>query len=180
MNKGALVNALDRDSATPLIYAANSGNLNLVKTLIKNGANVNANDRVACSPLHYACMRFQSHIAKELIMNGCTKNSNFPFPFGTPLKYLVYDKQYHVAKMLIESGCDLSNEKWIQDGTFTIGTKNDEEFLAWIRSYIKKPPKLMNLCRKEVRSNMGSYCLAEKIKTLNIPKQLKDYLIMKY
>ena len=100
MNKGALVNALDRDSATPLIYAANSGNLNLVKTLIKNGANVNANDRVACSPLHYACMRFQSHIAKELIMNGCTKNSNFPFPFGTPLKYLVYDKQYHVANNL--------------------------------------------------------------------------------
>ena len=178
---GATVDALDKDSITPLIFAVNAGNGNIVKLLIKHGANVNIADRSLCTPLHYACVRFHSNIARDIIANGCITNTNFSSMFGgTPLKFLVYDKQYQTAKCLVESGCNLANEKWILDGTFTIGSKLDEEFITWLRTYVKKPPKLINLCRMSIRSNLSKQFMSDKIKLLNIPNFLKDYLMMKF
>lgn len=179
---GAIVNALDRDLITPLIFAVNSGNANIVKLLIKNGAKVDIADRLRCTPLHYACAHFHSNIAREIIINGCISNSSFSNMFGgTPLKFLVFDKQYNIARFLVESGCNLSNEKWILDvNGFTIGTKQDEEFISWLRSYVKKPPKLINLCRKSIRLNLGGQFMTEKVKKLNVPLFLKDYLMMKF
>ncbi len=179
---GAIVNAFDRDSITPLIFAVNSGNGNIVKLLIKNGAKVDIADRLRCTPLHYACAHFHSNIARDIIINGCIANSSFSHMFGgTPFKFLVFDKQYHIARVLVESGCNLSHEKWILDEKeFTIGTKQDEDFINWLRSYVRKPPKLINLCRKYIRSNLGGQHMTEKIKKLNVPLFLKEYLMLKF
>lgn len=174
------MNASDRDSITPLILAANLGDLETVKILIKSGADMNITDRMNSSALHYACMRFHADIAKELIMNGCTCNTNTPFSFCSPFKYLILDKQYKIAVSLIETGCDLSSEKWVHDGTFAINNKIDEEFLNWIKIYVKKPPRLMSLCRQNIRKNLGSINLAQKIDLINLPKYLKDFLMLKF
>jgi hypothetical protein len=179
---GANVNARDRDKITPLIFAVNSNNPQIVKLLIKSGAHVNTIDRSLCTPLHYACVHFHPNIARDIIVNGCISNTNFSTMFaGTPLKFLVYDKQYYTAKCLIELGCDLSNElKWINDGPFTVGTKVDEEFIAWLRSYVKRPPKLISLCRRSIRGHLGDMLINDKVKRLNVPTFLKDYLMSKF
>lgn len=180
LNKGAIVNALDRDSISPLILAASSGNLDTVKILIKYGANVNQTDRMNSSALHYACMRVHAEIARELIENGCISNTNMPYSYSSPLKYLVVDKQYSVAKCLVESGCDLSSEKWIFDSKFIIDNKIDDEFARWLKVYVKRPPSLMNLCRQKIRISLGDSNLSVKIDSLNIPKFLKEYLKVKF
>lgn len=163
------------------MFAVNSNSANIVKLLIKHGARVNIADRSLCTPLHYACVRFHPNIARDIIVNGCISNSSFSTMFGgTPLKFLVYDRQYQTAKCLVESGCNLSSEKWILEGPFTIGSKQDEEFINWLRSYVKKPPKLISLCRKSIRLNLGGQFMTEKVKRLNVPLFLKDYLMMKF
>jgi hypothetical protein len=177
---GAQVNALDRDSVSPLILAANLGNLDIVRILIQHGADLNQTDRMRSSALHYACMRFHAHIAKELIMNGCNVNTSTPFSFSSPLKYLVKNKQYETAKCLIESGCDLHGEKWITDGTFDIQTQSDQEFIDWVRDYMKRPASLVSICRQKVRRSLGNQMLADRVKRLNIPVYLKNYLMMKF
>ena len=132
--------------------------------------------------MHYACIRFKPIIARELIIyGGIIKANGFVKAFGsTALKCLVYDKQYQTAKCYVESGCNLNNEKWILNEPFTIGTKLDEEFITWLREYVKKPPKLINLCRKNIRACLINQNLHEKIKQLNIPYFLKEYLMMKF
>ena len=165
---------------TPLILAANLGDLETVRLLLKSGADTNITDRMNSSALYYACMRNHSDIAKELVMHGCKYNSNTPFSFCSPLKFLIMDKQYFTAVCLIETGCDLTCEKWINDGSLALNKKIDEDFLVWIRAYVKKPPKLMSLCRQNIRHNLGGVFLAQKIEKLSLPRHLKDYLIMKF
>jgi ankyrin repeat protein len=185
-HKGAYVNALDRDSVSPLILASNLGDLEIVRMLIKHGANMNQTDRMNSSALHYASMRFHADIARELIQHGCICNTNTPFSFCSPLKYLLFDKQYATVKLLVESGCDLSSERWIMDTNVRsshISNKEkplDAEFLNWIRTYVKNPCKLMSLCRQKIRANLGNQYLEKKIHTLNIPVYMKQYLMMKF
>ena len=174
------MNALDRDSISPLMLAVHFGDLNVVKMLIRHGANVNQCDRMNTSILHHACMRLHTDIVKELISAGCTRNSYTPYSYCSSLKYLVTGECYMTAKCLIESGCDLSDEKWIFDDAFASKKKLDPEFIKWIRNYIKNPPKLINLCRKNIRASIGSQNLADKVKTLCIPKYLEEYLLMKF
>lgn len=184
------MNALDRDSVSPLILAANYGDLEIVKMLIKHGAHVNQTDRMNSSALHYACMRFHADIARELIQHGCIRNTNTPFSFCSPLKYLLFDRQYAIARILVESGSDLSTEKWLSDNQSMIGhhfpdNKQDTKlidlhFINWIRSYRQNPPKLMNLCRFKIRTHLGSIHLEKKINALNIPTYLKGYLMIKF
>jgi hypothetical protein len=172
---------IDRDSITPLILAANLGDLEITRTLIKNGAKLNHKDRMNSTALHYACLRSHWQVANELIIHGSTYNTNTPFSFSSPLKYLVLSKNYSIAKSLIESGCDLNfEEKWIFDDSFIEKHKIDADFMKWLRLYIKNPLKLMILCRKRVRQTFGSQYIDEKVNSLDsIPKILKLYLLMK-
>lgn len=87
--KGANVNALDRDSVSPLILAASSGELSIVQMLIRKGALLTQCDRMRSSALHYACMRLNVPIVRELIIHGCILNTNTPYINCSPLKYLV-------------------------------------------------------------------------------------------
>lgn len=178
---GSFVNAIDRDSITPLILASNMGDLAIVKILILNGAKLNHTDRMNSTALHYACFRSHGEIARELIVNGCIYNTNTPFSFSSPLRYLVLDRKYAVAKCLVESGCDLNIErKWIFDDAFVQKHAVDPEFIKWLRNHVKKPPTLMMLCRQKIRHGLGSQHLAVKVHSLVIPKFLKQYLMMQF
>lgn len=179
---GALVNVLDRNSITPLILCANSGDLKILRYLIKHGASMNIFDRMNSSALDYACMRLHIEIAKELIINGCKCSSSTSFCVNSPLKHLIFNKEYQTARLLIETGFNLNSEKWIANiNVNLIKDKNDidEAFFAWIRDYMCKPRQLKSICRKTVRNILSNESLQEKINSLEIPKMLKGYLMMK-
>ena len=177
---GALVNAIDRDSISPLILACNSGDLAIARTLIYSGAKLSHADRMNSTALHYACQRSHPEVARELIAHGCVSNTNTPFSFQSPLKYLVLDRHYAVAKCLIEAGSELEFERWINDEAFCAQHQIEAEFVAWLRCYLRRPRTLMSLCRMRIRAHLGSQYLARKVDSLLIPKFLKQFLLMQF
>lgn len=180
---GAHVNALDRDSVSPLILAASSGELAIVQLLIRKGALVSQCDRMNSSALHYACMRLHVSIARELIIHGCVLNTNTPYSYNSPLKYLVDGKHFGIARLLIEAGCDLKNEKWLWEETTAeqmMDTDAGVHFLAWLRSYLRNPVSLRSLARLTIRRHLGARMLESRVTSLNVPRHLKDFLLMKF
>jgi len=188
---GAYVNALDRDYVSPLILAANSGDLIIVQMLIRKGALMTQCDRMRSSALHYASMRLHGHIARELISHGCVINTSTPYSFSSPLKYLIDGKEYSTALLLIEAGCDLKSEKWFweeieksqEDLESPIENQDlamRREFFKWLHGYFSQPFSLKSLARRTIRRQMSARLLEVKINMLNVPKYLKDYLMMKF
>jgi len=54
MERGASVNARNRNGDTPLHYAVSLGRLGAARTLLDSGARVNARGTMNCTPLHFA------------------------------------------------------------------------------------------------------------------------------
>lgn len=180
---GAYVNALDRDSVSPLILAASSGDLSLVQMLIRKGALLTQCDRMKSSALHYACMRLNVPIVRELIIHGCIVNTNTPYIYCSPLKYLVDGKHFGTARLLIEAGCDLKNEKWLFEEATTARIEETDAgkyFLAWLRCHVTRPVSLRSLARLTIRRSLGGHMLESKVTLLNVPRHLKEFLLMKF
>jgi len=58
---------VDKESITPLMRAAQKGDISLMNKLLASGANVNAKDNKGFGPLAYA-VKFRQHKAAELLM----------------------------------------------------------------------------------------------------------------
>lgn len=85
--------------------------------------------------------------------------------------------------MLIEAGCNLKNEKWLfeEPAQARIAeTDLGKHFLAWLRSHVTKPVSLRSLARLVVRRQLGGQQLEAKVNLLNVPRYLKEYLLMKF
>jgi ankyrin repeat protein len=70
IEKGADVNAFDKNGYTPLISAAMYGLLDSVQTLIEKGADVNARNNDGVRALTYAAMYGHTDVVRLLIKNG--------------------------------------------------------------------------------------------------------------
>jgi len=62
LNHGANIHATDNDGSTPLHFAAEYGNLEVVKLLLKRGADKNLKDKYGNTPLESAKSRHQPHV----------------------------------------------------------------------------------------------------------------------
>eukprot|EP01121_Diplochlamys_sp_Union-15-3_P017912 TRINITY_DN640_c0_g1_i1.p1 TRINITY_DN640_c0_g1~~TRINITY_DN640_c0_g1_i1.p1 ORF type:complete len:279 (+),score=68.19 TRINITY_DN640_c0_g1_i1:54-890(+) len=70
ISSGSSVNITDDEQRSPLHWAADGEQLELVQRLIKAGANVNAQDSSGQTPLHYAVTLDFKDIVLELVKNG--------------------------------------------------------------------------------------------------------------
>jgi len=78
VKNGVDVNAQAHDEAslvTPLHFAAEKGNAQMVKKLIENQANIEVQNKSGCTPLHFACKGGYTEVIKELL-NFAIKNNN--------------------------------------------------------------------------------------------------------
>ena len=82
--------------------------------------------------------------------------------------------------MLIQSGYNVANEAFSSDD-FKAGSlfKENYGFCEWMHNHFKNPRKLVNLCRLKIRDESNGSNFQEKINKLNIPENLKNYLMMK-
>ena len=68
---GANVNSRDKYGVTPLLEAANNGNVNICRLLLKHGANVHATEyKWPYTALHYAALSGHSKTAALLLEHG--------------------------------------------------------------------------------------------------------------
>jgi uncharacterized protein len=102
--------ATDGYLRTPLINAASSNNLELMKWLIENGAVVNHQDRNGFSALHFTAQENKVDASKLLIENGADldlKDGNG----NTPLSNAVFSSRgdFALVNLLVNSGANLDN-----------------------------------------------------------------------
>ena len=105
--EGAEVEALDRESRTPLINAAIDNRLECAETLLAAGADVNAQDRRGNSALHCAAQNWHPRMVALLIENGAVVDLEDTYG-NTPLARAVFESKgrEEVVRILLSAGAD--------------------------------------------------------------------------
>lgn len=106
LNKGAHINAADRDHCTPLHISSWSGHYAMSKLLIESSALINAKTKDHRTPLHFACQEGRDEIARLLIRNGANLEA-IDRDQRTPLCYACRKGHLKTAILLIEEGARL-------------------------------------------------------------------------
>jgi hypothetical protein len=116
---GANVNAADKDGATPLINAAQYGDLALMKRLVERGANVNASDSQGNSALIYLVSgdTYKDDAVGFLIAHGAdTNHVNYqgqtPLVLASlrPCEAADADRQAELLSLLISGGAHANDQ----------------------------------------------------------------------
>ena len=96
-----------KGDCTPLMEAASSGHLEIVKLLISHGADVNAQSSSGNTPLMYACASGHAEVVRALLeaeANVEDHNENG----HTPLMEAASAGHVEVAKILLEFGAGIN------------------------------------------------------------------------
>jgi len=110
LQRGADVNAKDKNWATPLHAAASVGNPRHVQKLIAGGADLHKPDRWRLTPLHKAASNGQADVVRLLLKSGATPRSADEWG-STPLHRAAARGQCDVAEQLLRGAgsADLVN-----------------------------------------------------------------------
>lgn len=119
---------------TPLMIAANRGDVETVKLLIAAGADLNARDGARArsdadnwTPLHYAVKGKHSNVVFELIQAGAKIAPKTSAGY-TPLFLAINEGDFESAKMLIEAGASLEKNQGKYPGVLTHAVVSPEYF----------------------------------------------------
>lgn len=74
IQKGASINAWDKDGKTPLYRSCENGHVKIVQLLLNSGVDVNLCDKDGFSPLYAACQEGYHDIVKLLLDNKADPN----------------------------------------------------------------------------------------------------------
>lgn len=132
---------------TPLIYAAEQGNLEAVKLLASHGADINLLAG-GYYPLLSAAMGNQSDVAHYLLDKGALVNQ--PSSYGTPLGWAIENSNPSLAMKIIEKNADLSDNKELGFNYLELANqKNTQGIFNEVINLLKekKAPTIVdNLC----------------------------------
>ena len=112
--KSADVNAAEADGSTPLLWAANLSDLDLVSRLLKAGANPNVRNKLGSTPLAEAAFNANTEMIRALLDAGADPNAAGP-DGQTPLMLVARTANVDAAKLLLEKGAN-PNAKETQRG----------------------------------------------------------------
>ncbi len=105
--KSADVNAADADGTTPLLWAANVNDLDLVSRLLKAGANPNQRNLLGSTPLAEAALNSNTEMIQALL--GAGADANAAGADGqTPLMLVARTSNVAAAKLLLDKGANVN------------------------------------------------------------------------
>jgi len=108
IDKGADIDARDREGAGPLHYAAAIGHLAVAALLVEKGAQVSASDDGSAQPIHEAAMSGNVAVARLLLDHGADPNYADDVLGWTPLYYAEYYDRREMVDFLLSRGATLS------------------------------------------------------------------------
>lgn len=106
---GTDVNTRDKYFKTPLMVAAMSGKIDVVKFLVENGADINATDNFKWSPIHFACHAGMRDIVEFLLDRGADLEAR-TMSQATPLMRAIESSKPEVVQFLIDRGAKVQVE----------------------------------------------------------------------
>ena len=106
LKNGVDVNARDPDGYTPLQFAVQSGQEDVVELLIAKGADVNVEDDRGETPLHDAAAKGHKEVAELLIAKGADIDAKKPG--YTPLYWAIWNEDRDMIKLLVANGADVN------------------------------------------------------------------------
>ena len=108
------IDAEDEHGKTPLIFAVDSRNSDVVSTLVNAGADANAKDDNGWSPLIYTAWRGNPDSANALVKVGADANAQDNDGW-TPLMYAARSGNLDVVSALVNAGAEVNaqdNDGW--------------------------------------------------------------------
>lgn len=104
---GAAVNVHDKKRQTPLMLAAENGDVDIVKQLLQARAEVNVQDNDGLTPLMYAAKGENESVIRELLQAGAHANAANHDGL-TPLMYAASAGSPRAVKELLEAGAQVN------------------------------------------------------------------------
>jgi len=106
---------MSQRSYTKLHAAAQSGNLDEVRHLLRAAKNPNHFDEGGCTPLHYAAAAGHTEVVKELLSSGADVNAQDDGAIGdTAIGHVAGNCSLEMATLLIQAGADPELRGWMQ------------------------------------------------------------------
>jgi uncharacterized protein len=104
-NKSVDVNAAEADGSTPVLWAANFNDADLVSRLLQAGANPNVRNQLGSTPLAEAAFNANTGMMKALLDAGADPNAAGP-DGQTPLMIIARTSNEAAAKLLLDKGAN--------------------------------------------------------------------------
>ncbi len=164
------IDKVDNNGRTPLYYAIEAGNLDIMNALIYAGANFTAEDKDGRTPLYYAIEFYQQEIANSLIARGARSISDKGI---TPLNFVKskitalvrqakqinkkqkdtggYDESLKCDFDIVQIQYKMMQEIWEYITKMTV--KMQDTFKALCKGELKEVKQLVN--KDNVRSECG-------------------------
>lgn len=105
LEKGARIDARNRNGETPLFTAVRNNMLPVVKLLLEKGARAGTADHVGLTPLHHAASRGHAAAAKLLLDGGAPVDGRSK-SVDPPLHDAALEGHYQVMRILLSRGAD--------------------------------------------------------------------------
>ncbi|KFM57859.1 Ankyrin repeat and SOCS box protein 13, partial [Stegodyphus mimosarum] len=160
--------------STPLHEACLKGSLDCTALLIKAGARLNANDCHFGTPLHAATVMDHPACVKLLLQAGAFVNATKIHE--TALHIAAREDYVEVARVLIEFGANVFASNNQNKLPIDLVREADGQIYELLVLHSAKPALLKDLCRRKVRSILGSQRL-KFLKDLELPRSVILYLM---
>ncbi len=150
------LNQNDKNIINPLLFAADSGIIEIVKLLVKNKADINAKDEDGWTPLHIAASNGYLKILKFLIDNGADINAK--------------NNAYLTVFNYAESIENLEDAKFLIKNARILYGKNSIKFIDFINSSIINEP--FELCSNHCTHKTHLRLVKKLLKNFKILEEL--------
>ncbi len=130
IEEGANVNEKNKDNFTPLIFASEKGDIEIIKALIKNGADVNAKGGLfdGASPLKSSLSKKNIEVARLLVKNGAILEGNNSLGW-VALKEAISNDDKEVAELLLRCQAHLGELDMSYESLFEAVRNNNFDLL---------------------------------------------------
>ncbi|WP_456201480.1 ankyrin repeat domain-containing protein [Wolbachia endosymbiont of Protocalliphora sialia] len=109
LDRGANIDAQDKEGKTLLHFAASGNNLDMVQFLLDRGASIEVQDGRDWTPILYAAQSGKWGVVKLLISNGAKFNNEITYQ-GTPLHFAAQGGNLDIAQFLLDEGAVIESQ----------------------------------------------------------------------
>ncbi|KAI8611463.1 hypothetical protein BC830DRAFT_1245144 [Chytriomyces sp. MP71] len=124
------VEEADKDGETPLLKAAYSGHLGVVRFLLERGANVAHADKDGWTALHNACARGFEDIVRVLLASQNVAINALSITRFSPLMSASAKGHVHIVSLLLDHGADTNPTNKYGDSALALAAQNEHPHIV--------------------------------------------------